>query len=108
LYNIAVKSSAIKQKPVNFNEFRLYSREENKASQTVSNNEERALLTDRQREILMMVAEGKTYKEVGEIIGLKERTIKYHMGKMLEYLHLENRSQVIAYASRNRIFDDKG
>jgi two-component system NarL family response regulator len=52
-----------------------------------------------------MVAEGKTYKEVADIIGLKERTIKYHMGKMLEYLHLENRSQVIAYAGRNQMID---
>ena len=88
------------------NEFRLYKEKENKSFQPVSDNDGRAPLTDRQREILVMVAEGKTYKEVGEILGLKERTIKYHMGKMLEYLHLENRSQVIAYASKNRILDN--
>ncbi|HKL79230.1 MAG TPA: response regulator transcription factor [Mobilitalea sp.] len=99
-------------------EFRLYNREDNISSQSISNREDNIFsqsipnheevesLTDRQREILVMVAEGKTYKEVGEILGLKERTIKYHMGKMLEYLHLENRSQVIAYAARNRITDN--
>ncbi len=87
------------------NEFRLYNRDENRTLQSVSDKDQPASLTNRQKEILVMVAEGKTYKEVGEIIGLKERTIKYHMGKMLEYLHLENRSQVIAYASRNRILD---
>ncbi len=87
------------------NEFRLYSRKNDISSQVTTGKEEPAQLTDRQLEILVMVAEGKTYKEVGEILGLKERTIKYHMGKMLEYLHLENRSQVIAYASRNRMID---
>jgi DNA-binding NarL/FixJ family response regulator len=87
------------------NEIRLYNRKGNKFSQKIPQKEEQTQLTDRQLEILMMVAEGKTYKEVGEIIGLKERTIKYHMGKMLECLHLDNRSQVIAYASRNRMID---
>lgn len=87
------------------NEFQMYSRKAPLASQESYGKDEQTPLTDRQLEILGMVAEGKTYKEVGESLGLKERTIKYHMGKMLEYLHLENRSQVIAYASRNRIID---
>jgi two-component system NarL family response regulator len=64
-------------------------------------------LTDRQIEILEMVAKGITYKEVGETIGLTERTVKYHMGRILEQLHLENRSQVIAFASLGGLFDNK-
>ena len=55
-------------------------------------------LTKRQLEVLEMVAEGKTYKAVGRALGLTERTIKYHMGRIIEQLHLENRAQVIAYA----------
>lgn len=57
-------------------------------------------LTPRQLEILKMVASGVTYKEAGERLGLTERTVKYHMGRIIELLHYNNRSQVIAYAAR--------
>lgn len=59
------------------------------------------VLTERQTEILKMVASGKTYKEVGKMLGLTERTVKYHMGRIIELLHMENRTQVIAYAAQN-------
>jgi DNA-binding CsgD family transcriptional regulator len=45
------------------------------------------------------VAKGITYKEAGVALGLTERTVKYHMGRIIELLHLENRAQVIAYAA---------
>lgn len=57
-------------------------------------------LTERQLEILELVAKGTTYKDAGTALGLTERTVKYHMGKIIELLHLENRSQVIAYAAK--------
>ena len=58
----------------------------------------RVVLTKRQLDVLEMVAGGMTYKQVGRALGLSERTIKYHMGRIIEQLHLENRAQVIAYA----------
>ncbi|MEA4894189.1 MAG: response regulator transcription factor [Oscillospiraceae bacterium] len=57
-------------------------------------------LTERQMEILKMVADGVTYKEAGERLGLSERTVKYHMGRIIELLHLANRAQVITYAAQ--------
>lgn len=57
-------------------------------------------LTSRQKEILALVAQGRTYAETADTLGLTERTIKYHMGEILERLHLENRAQVIAFATR--------
>lgn len=57
-------------------------------------------LTPRQMQILTLVAQGHTYGQVAETIGLAERTVKYHMGEILNRLHLENRAQVIAYAAR--------
>ncbi len=60
-----------------------------------------AELTGRQLEILTLVAQGLTYPEIGEILHLSEPTIRYHMGQILERLHLENRAQVIAYAARH-------
>lgn len=64
-------------------------------------------LTPRQCEILQLVAQGVSYKEVGESLGLTERTIKYHVGNIVGLLHLENRSQVIAYAVKTGIIQDK-
>lgn len=64
-------------------------------------------LTKRQLEVLEMAAKGITYKEVGEALGLTERTVKYHMKRIIELLHLENRAQVIAYAARIGLLNDK-
>jgi two-component system NarL family response regulator len=56
-------------------------------------------LTPRQMEVLTLVARGMTYKEVAATLCLSERTVKYHMGEILKKLHLENRTQVIAWAT---------
>lgn len=61
---------------------------------------ESRLLTKRQIEILEFVAKGATYKETADSLGLSERTVKYHMARIIDLLHVENRAQVIAYAAR--------
>jgi len=55
-------------------------------------------LTSRQIQVLTLVAQGFTYKEIATKLFLTERTIKYHMGEIIERLHLENRRQAIDYA----------
>ncbi len=57
-------------------------------------------LTVRQAEVLRLVAEGLTYKEVGLRLALSERTVRYHLAEIMARLHLEHRSQVIAYAGK--------
>ena len=57
-------------------------------------------LTQRQREVLDLVARGLSYKEVGAQLNLSPRTIKYHMAEIMAELHLEHRAQVLAYAGR--------
>ncbi|MGC9397572.1 MAG: histidine kinase N-terminal 7TM domain-containing protein [Anaerolineae bacterium] len=57
-------------------------------------------LTRRQYEVLRLVAEGMTYKEVALKLHLSESTIKYHMGRILEQLQLENRRAAVVYARR--------
>jgi len=57
-------------------------------------------LTPRQMQVLTLVAQGLTYKEVGATLYLSERTVKYHMREILKRLHLKNRAQVIAHATR--------
>ncbi len=51
-------------------------------------------LSVRQTEILKMVADSLTYKLIGEKLGISERTVKYHMARIIELLHLNNRAQV--------------
>jgi DNA-binding NarL/FixJ family response regulator len=57
-------------------------------------------LTERQTEVLRLVAQGLTYREVGERLSLSERTVRFHMTEIISRLHLQNRNQVLAYASQ--------
>jgi two-component system NarL family response regulator len=58
-------------------------------------------LTARQSEVLRLVADGLTYQEVGERLSLSERTVRFHMAEIIHRLHLQNRSQVLAYAGKH-------
>ncbi len=64
---------------------------------------EEKTLTGREREVLTLVADGMSYKEVGVRLNLSPRTVKYHMAKIMDRLHLEHRAQVLAYAGRNNL-----
>jgi two-component system NarL family response regulator len=64
-------------------------------------------LTTRQREILDLAAQGMTYKEIAGVLDLSEHTVKYHMGEILQRLHLKNREQVVAYALRTGLVQMK-
>lgn len=64
---------------------------------------EEPFLTPRQIEVLTLVTQGLTYKEVAAKLFLTEHTIKYHMGEIISRLHLENRQQVIEYARRMKL-----
>jgi DNA-binding NarL/FixJ family response regulator len=58
------------------------------------------MLTARQIEVLTLVSAGFTYKEVGAKLFLSERTVKYHMGEILQRLHLKTRAEVLEYTRR--------
>jgi DNA-binding NarL/FixJ family response regulator len=57
-------------------------------------------LTERQTQVLRLVAQGLTYREVGERLALSERTVRFHMTEIISRLHLQNRNQVLAYAGK--------
>jgi two-component system NarL family response regulator len=54
-------------------------------------------LTARQWDVLRLVGRRMTYKEVGTILHLTERAVKYHMAQILERLHLADRDQAVEY-----------
>ncbi len=62
-------------------------------------------LSAREKEVLTLVAQGLKYKQVAAQLFVTERTIKYHMGQIVERLHLTSRDQVIEYARRTGLVE---
>lgn len=60
-------------------------------------------LTERQREVLQLLAEGKVMKEVGAILNMTPRTVAYHKYRMMEVLGTENTAELVKYAIRNHM-----
>jgi DNA-binding NarL/FixJ family response regulator len=60
-------------------------------------------LTVRQREVLQLLAEGRSMKEVATILNLTPRTVAFHKYRMMEQLHLKSTAELIQYAVRNHI-----
>lgn len=61
------------------------------------------VLSERQFEVLELVAKGLGYAEVGKRLFISERTVKYHMAKIREVLQLSNHEQVVAWAWQHNI-----
>ncbi|MDP3985119.1 MAG: response regulator transcription factor, partial [Acidimicrobiia bacterium] len=59
-------------------------------------------LTDREWEVLALVADGLTNREIGEQLYLSEKTVKHHMTNLLAKLHVRNRVEAALLASRLR------
>jgi DNA-binding NarL/FixJ family response regulator len=62
--------------------------------QRTSRNE----LTARQREVLQLLAEGKSMKEVGAILDLTPRTVAFHKYRMMEQLRLKTSAELVKFA----------
>jgi len=67
-------------------------------------------LTDREREVLRLVAEGATNREIASTLYISENTVSFHMKNILAKLHLKNRAQAAAFAIRAGLAadDDSG
>src|SRR5258708_3417968 len=63
------------------------------------------LLTSREREVLQMIAEGKTNKEVASALNLSVYTIDAHRGKIMEKLNLHSTGELVRFAVRNGLID---
>jgi len=57
-------------------------------------------LTEREVEVVKLVAQGFTNQEIADTLFISERTVGNHIGSMLSKLHLANRTQVALYALR--------
>jgi len=68
---------------------------------TVAKDAER--LTERQREVLQLLAEGKVMKEVGAILNMTTRTVAFHKYRMMERLGVTTNAELVRYAVESHI-----
>jgi DNA-binding NarL/FixJ family response regulator len=60
-------------------------------------------LTGRQREVLQLLAEGKSMKEVAAILDLTPRTVAFHKYRMMEQLRLKTSAELVTFAVRQGV-----
>src|SRR4029077_20526511 len=60
-------------------------------------------LTGREREIIQMIAEGKSSKEVASLLGISVKTAETHRANVMRKLEIHSISQLVRYAVRNQI-----
>jgi DNA-binding NarL/FixJ family response regulator len=60
-------------------------------------------LTDRQQEILQLLAEGRSAKEVGGLLNISTRTVEFHKYRIMENLQLRTTAELVQYAIKHRI-----
>jgi DNA-binding NarL/FixJ family response regulator len=63
-------------------------------------------LTERETEVLQLVAEGKSNQEIAQSLVISESTVKNHLRNILGKLHLRNRIQAAVYAVRQGLVED--
>jgi DNA-binding NarL/FixJ family response regulator len=64
-------------------------------------------LTPRQREVLQLLAEGRSMKEAARILNVTPRTVAFHKYRMMKELNLQNNADLIQFALREHIVPTK-
>lgn len=65
-------------------------------------------LTDREMDVLVHLAKGKTNAQIGGLLNLSEKTVGNYVGNMFDKLHLNNRIELAAYAYEHHLFERMG
>ena len=60
-----------------------------------------AALTRRQREVLQLLAGGKTAKEIGDVLDISTRTVEFHKYEMMQSLGIQNSAELIHFAIKH-------
>lgn len=62
-------------------------------------------LTDREAEVLRLAARGMLNKQIGRVLGIGEKTVKAHLGRVYERLGVTNRADAVAWALESQMLD---
>lgn len=71
--------------------------------ESLSTQEPYDLLTDREKQVLKLLAEGHTHKEVAEMLSISPKTVIAHQTNLCEKLGLSNKADIIKFAFSNAI-----
>lgn len=63
-------------------------------------------LTEREREVLRLVAKGKSNRDIAEELGIGIKTVKFHLSNIFAKLGVEDRTQAVVYAFRHGLVDE--
>jgi len=83
----------------------LFSKILNRAEGSRDASEPGQRLSAREREIVQLIAEGKSNKEVAEALGISVRTAETHRASVLRKLNLNSVADLVRYAIRNKIIE---
>ena len=64
-------------------------------------------LSEREQEVLSLIADGKSNREIAEGLFISEKTVKTHVSNILSKLHLEDRTQAAIYALKHGLATDR-
>jgi DNA-binding NarL/FixJ family response regulator len=64
-------------------------------------------LTYKEEEVLRLVAEGSTNKEIAASLNISDNTVKFHLRNIMEKLHFKNRAQMAVYAAKRGMEPDR-
>ncbi|MFP3389015.1 response regulator [Brevibacillus sp. SIMBA_040] len=89
-------------------EFRRLSEQEGSTERSFSVDESQAIdpkviesLTRREREVLQLMAEGKSNRAIGEFLFISEKTVKNHVSSILQKLNVQDRTQAVVISIKN-------
>ena len=60
-------------------------------------------ITPRQKEVLQLLAEGRSMKEAAFVLNVSPRTVAFHKYTMMERLHIRSSAELVEYAMRSSI-----
>lgn len=64
-------------------------------------------LTDREMQVLRLIAQSRSNKDIAAALFISENTVKNHVRNILEKLHLHSRMEAVTYAWRKRLLDPR-
>jgi DNA-binding CsgD family transcriptional regulator len=73
----------------------------NENADQVSRKNKEPALSERERQVLQWVREGKTNHEIGQILSISPLTVKNHVQRILRKLNVSNRAQAAARGVKN-------
>jgi DNA-binding NarL/FixJ family response regulator len=74
-----------------------------RTKERVNQRDESTRLTERQREIVQLLAEGKSAKEIATVLNISSRTVEFHKYRIMKDLGLQSAAELVHYAVRHGI-----